>query len=265
MYSMSRSTCPPARANSTRSSNPSSLTPRRRTVLSLIGPSPASYAAAMPERTRCSGTLVSPSSAKTAGSSESSDTVTRLSPASARPAARSVSSEPLVVSAMSSMPGVWATWRTSTSRSRRSSGSPPVRRTLVTPSSAKTRISRPSSSKLSSSERGRKAWSGPNSSRGMQYGQRKLQRSVTETRRSRRGRASRSSAAGRGSEAGVRGVIGFDGSPPSVASTDLPRLRPTHQVIIRSCGRPRPAGWTGEPLRLPLCDVRHTFVLWSRS
>ena len=65
--------------------------------------------------------------------------------------------------------------------SRRTSGSPPVRRTSRTPIEASSATRRSISSKLRISSRS----SHGRPSAGMQYWQRKLQRSVTETRRSR--------------------------------------------------------------------------------
>src|SRR5260221_3704960 len=69
---------------------------------------------------------------------------------------------------------------TSFGNSRRTSGSPPVSRTSSTPISTKRRTSRSISSKARISARS----SHGSPSAGMQYWQRKLQRSVTETRRS---------------------------------------------------------------------------------
>src|SRR5213082_899149 len=69
---------------------------------------------------------------------------------------------------------------TSAGKSRRTSGSPPVSRTSVTPIEANSRTRRSISSNDSTAERS----SHGSPSAGMQYWQRKLQRSVTETRRS---------------------------------------------------------------------------------
>src|SRR3712207_150488 len=65
-------------------------------------------------------------------------------------------------------------------RSRRTKGSPPVRRTERTPREASTRTTRSISSKRRISARS----SHGSPSAGMQYWQRKLQRSVTDRRRS---------------------------------------------------------------------------------
>ena len=68
----------------------------------------------------------------------------------------------------------------SVGKSLRTSGSPPVRRTSSTPIATSSRTTRSISSKLSTSERS----SHGRPSAGMQYWQRKLQRSVTDTRTS---------------------------------------------------------------------------------
>src|ERR671922_863035 len=78
------------------------------------------------------------------------------------------------------MPGTADSIATRRGNSRRTSGSPPVRRRSVTPISASTRTRRSISSKVRISSR----WSHGSPSAGMQYWQRKLQRSVTDTRRS---------------------------------------------------------------------------------
>ena len=78
------------------------------------------------------------------------------------------------------MPSIAASIATSRGKSRRTSGSPPVRRTSSIPIAASRRTRRSISSKLRISERS----SHGRPSAGMQYWQRKLQRSVTETRRS---------------------------------------------------------------------------------
>ena len=76
--------------------------------------------------------------------------------------------------------------------SRRTSGSPPVSRIFSTPWPMKMRASRVISSKVRMSRAGKNWKSRPKTSFGMQYVQRKLQRSVTEMRRSRSGRSSAS-------------------------------------------------------------------------
>ena len=77
-------------------------------------------------------------------------------------------------------PRTRASIETSRGNSRRTSGSPPVRRRSVTPIRASTRTTRSISSKRRISSRSSQG----SPSAGMQYWQRKLQRSVTETRRS---------------------------------------------------------------------------------
>src|SRR5579875_1932520 len=112
----------------------------------------------------------------------------KRTPAPARPpdaeatkasASRS-SRKPLVVIARSRMPSMPESNETSFGKSRRTSGSPPVSRTSCTPMPASRPTSRTISSKRSTSERSSQG----SPSAGMQYWQRKLQRSVTDTRRS---------------------------------------------------------------------------------
>ena len=84
----------------------------------------------MASSTRATGNPASLSAMNTASSRESRLTVTRRSPAAASAGALPASSAPLVVRAMSRMPPILASSATSFSRSRRSSGSPPVSRSL---------------------------------------------------------------------------------------------------------------------------------------
>ena len=110
----------------------SSFWPRITTQFSLIGPRPAANAASMPARTRSS-----PGPARdrleTLGRNVSSEMLARVSPASRNGRASSASNSPLVESAMSSIPGVAGDHRDQRGKSRRISGSPPVRRMLRTP------------------------------------------------------------------------------------------------------------------------------------
>ena len=137
-------------------------------MLTFTGASPASAAAAIASSTRATGKAAPLRAMNAASSRESRLTVTRRRPAAASARTLRASSAPLVVRAMSWMPPIPASIATSRSRSRRSSGSPPVSRSFRAPSPAKTRPSRVSSSKVSSSARGRNAKSRPNTSRGMQ-------------------------------------------------------------------------------------------------
>ena len=159
----------------------------------------------MPSSTRDTGKSTPFMAPNTSSSSESRLTVIRCSPASARGAARARSADPLVVSVrstlLSSVVRSGARVRISSGRSRRTSGSPPVMRSLWTPSPTKIEASRVISSNDSTCSLGRNAKSRPNTSAGMQYGQRKLQRSVTEIRRSRNARPKRSGRPGRPSKA----------------------------------------------------------------
>ena len=102
----------------------------------------------------------------------------RRSPAATSGSAYRSSRTPFVVSDRSRTPGTAASIPTSTGTSRRTSGSPPVSRTSSTPIAARIPTSRVISSKEST-------WSRPSHSRpsaGMQYVQRKLHLSVTDTR-----------------------------------------------------------------------------------
>ncbi len=165
MYSMNRSTCPVCRKCAAIGRMDCSFTPRRTTMFTLTGASPAAAAAAMAASTRATGNRAS---LNMSSSSESRLTVTRRRPAAASAVALPASSAPLVVRAMSWTPSMAASIATSFSRSRRSSGSPPVSRSLRTPSPAKTRASRANSSKVSNCSRGKNTKSRPKISRGMQ-------------------------------------------------------------------------------------------------
>ena len=131
-----------------------SFSPRRTTMLIFTGASPAASAASIPASTRATGNSTSFMHLNTVSSSESRLTVTRFSPAAASAGACSASSEPFVVS-VRSMSGICASIPTSTSRPRRMSGSPPVRRIFFVPRLAKTAASLASSSKVRSCSFGR--------------------------------------------------------------------------------------------------------------
>jgi hypothetical protein len=143
-----------------------SFRPRFNTTFTFTG-SPAPAAASMPARTRATGKSTSFIARKTSSSSESRLTVTRVSPASARICAFCARRAAFVVSVRSTSPSP-ARRSTSTSRSRRSKGSPPVSRSFRTPSPTKTRAVRSISSNVRSSRRGRKRYSRPKTSFGMQ-------------------------------------------------------------------------------------------------
>ena len=130
--------------------------------------SPAPAAAAMPSSTRSTGKSTSFTAPNTASSSESRLTVTRRRPASARARALRGRSEPLVVIAMSSIPSIAASIATSRSMSRRRSGSPPVRRSLCTPSPAPIRATPRDLLERQELERRRNSKSRPKTSFGMQ-------------------------------------------------------------------------------------------------
>ena len=182
-------------------------------------PKPARASDAMPSSTRaCVVRRVS--ATKRAGSSVSRLTVTRCRPAAFNDAACSASRTPLVVIARSRRPGLAASGWISAGRSRRSNGSPPVSRTLSTPSAMNTSTSRLISSNCNISSRGSQTYS----SSGMQYAQRRLQRSVTETLKLRRNRpwVSRS------------GITRFPPAPPH-----RPARAPTRGSVRPSSRRPQ--------------------------
>ncbi len=154
------------------------------TQLILSGANPARSAAAIAPSTVSISPRPPDIARNVAGTIESTLNVSRCRPASRSVCASGASRLPLVVNAMSSMPGTAASLRTSSGRSRRNKGSPPVRRSLRTPSPAKIEARRSISSKRRRSALLRNWWSRGYWSSGMQYGQRKLQRSRTEMRKS---------------------------------------------------------------------------------
>jgi hypothetical protein len=127
----------------------------------LDRPEPARSAASIPRSTSATGKSASFMRLKIASSIASRLTVTRWSPAAFSAAALRSSSDPFVVSVSSSgEPSTHvssASIATRRSTSRRSSGSPPVRRTLRTPWATKRRATRTISSNVSSEECGRNA------------------------------------------------------------------------------------------------------------
>ena len=159
MYSMKRSTTPVPRKCRAMGRIWLSLVPRLTTMLTLTGDRPACCAASMPASTSATGKSTSFMRRNTASSRPSRLTVTRSSPASRSERALRASSEALVVSVMSSLSpaGVRsaASCPISVSMPLRSSGSPPVRRSLCTPWATNSRASRVISSKLSSALCGR--------------------------------------------------------------------------------------------------------------
>ncbi len=166
--------------------------PRLTTVLILMGDRPALTASRMPSSTRSLLPRLPLISANTASSRESRLTVTRSIPAAFSAAACAPSSMPFVVSARSSMPSIRLRSPIRSGRFWRNNGSPPVMRNLRTPSFWNTCATRTISSNDRRSLLRMNSNSLWNLSSGMQYGQRKLQRSMTEMRRSCSGRPSRS-------------------------------------------------------------------------
>src|SRR3954471_21261858 len=178
MNSMKRITYGLRRASSASAGTSCSVKPLIATQLTLIGRSSGYRSASSRPASTLSSASRRVSSAKRVWLSESSETLMRLRPASTSgPASRSRRT-PFVVSERSSTPGITASIRTRSGRSRRIRGSPPVSRTSETPIAASRRTSRAVSSNVSTSSRG----SHCSPSAGMQYVQRKLHLSVTEMR-----------------------------------------------------------------------------------
>jgi hypothetical protein len=115
---------------------------------------PSAAAASIPSSTRATGKSTSFIAWKVSSSSESRLTVTRSSPAAASAFAFGASSDAFVVRVSSAPSG--ASSAISRSTSLRTSGSPPVSRSLLTPSPTKTDATRAISSNVSSSLRSRK-------------------------------------------------------------------------------------------------------------
>ena len=111
-----------------------------------------------------------------------------FSPESFKSLALSFSRNPLVVKVMSKVLSISDICLISLWRSVRSKGSPPVIRILFTPKPTRILVRRVISSKLNISSLGRNWYLSQNISEGMQYGHRKLHRSVTEIRMSCKGR-----------------------------------------------------------------------------
>ena len=158
----------------------SSLTPRISTALTFTGSSSAAFAASIPAMTS------SKRSRKVNFLNRSRSRVsrlmfTRLSPAALRPGAISARRMPFVVKEIAGLSGSALMRLTISTMSGRSSGSPPVRRMPVMPFSVATSTTSMSSSTESKCSPGNQSAK----SLGMQYVQRRLQRSVTETRKSR--------------------------------------------------------------------------------
>src|SRR5450756_1527470 len=178
--SMNRASYPRSRQYASSAGASSSLRSRISTELTLTGTSPAAAAASSPESTSARRSLWV-SFLNTSGRSVSSETLIRSRPACFSSTARLSSPIPLVVSEISGRGPSAAVLVMMSARSRRSSGSPPVNLTSLMPSvSTPILSSRTISSPVSTSGAGSQS----RPSGGMQYAQRRLQRSVSETRRS---------------------------------------------------------------------------------
>ena len=136
MYSMKRSVWPVPRKCEAISRIECSFSPRLITAFTFTG-SPAAAAASIPSSTRCTGKSTSFIARNVSSSSESRLTVTRSRPAAASAAAFGARSDAFVVSVSSAPSG--ASRAISRSTSFRTSGSPPVSRSLLTPRPTKTR------------------------------------------------------------------------------------------------------------------------------
>ena len=154
--SMKRTSQGRSRVSRASETTSSSLKPRTTTALIFIGSRPTASARAIPASTRSTRPprVMRPNFC---GSSVSRLTFTRRSPARARSAARYSSRIPFVVMERSRIPGTAPIAPTRSTTAGRTVGSPPVRRTLFTPSSAAMRTSSSNSSSRSSSSGGRKS------------------------------------------------------------------------------------------------------------
>ena len=146
MISMKRMCQGRSRVMAAKSAISSSFESRISTTLSLMGWKPTASAASSPRSTlsRVPGrrAMVSARSAR----SESSEMLTRSTPAAFSSSAWSSSSTALVERAMFSMPSMAESMRMRDARSRRTSGSPPVMRSRLSPIFAITRTTRAISS-----------------------------------------------------------------------------------------------------------------------
>ena len=163
-------------ANFTNESASSSLMPRMSTVFNLMLSKPASLAACMPRKT-LSNSPVRVIFLKRSAFKLSTLMLIRFTPAFFKSCACFSSWLPLVVSTNSCRPSSFPTCSKSHKAFLRTSGSPPVMRTLLTPRLTKMLISRAHSSRLRTSLRGKNVISSD-----MQYTQRKSQRSVMDRR-----------------------------------------------------------------------------------
>ena len=133
--SIRRRTNPCSMQKSIMSSISSSFTPRIATILIFIGVKPASFAAASPARI-LSRTSRPQIAATRSARRESRLTLTRRTPAAFNGAASACNRVALVLKDRSSMPGIAASRAARSGKSRRTSGSPPVRRTRFSPRGA---------------------------------------------------------------------------------------------------------------------------------
>ena len=227
---MNRSFSPSSSAHFSKPTASSSLTPGINTVLILIGVKSASRALLMPFRTSSKRSL-NVIALKRSALKVSSEIFTRSKPASFSGCAKAAKRIPLVVSESFGGFGKLLMRATMSTMSGRSSGSPPVNRTSSIPASIPTSRIVISSSVESKSSVGIHAAK----SCGMQYVQRKLQRSVNETRMSRCTR-------------------------PNVSINVLMRSSPIHQFHLR---KPDVSKLEFELLLHPLSRRKHQRLLFG--
>ena len=125
----------------------SSLSPRLTTMLTLIGLKPTLAAASIPSSTLSTAKSTSFMDLNILLSSESRLTVIRFNPASLSARACRASKAPLVVN-VRSRSGMVESMEINWGKSRRTNGSPPVKRILRTPCETKIRARRSISSKV---------------------------------------------------------------------------------------------------------------------
>ena len=177
MCSMKR-TCNGRSIESLAKSRKPSASERSATALIFTGLNPDSSAASIP-RSASSSEPQRVILWNFSASSVSSDRFTRESPAAFKSTAMRGKSTPFVVIETFSISGIAAMFRTRSTRPLRTVGSPPVRRTLLMPIVVAMRTA----CSTSSIRRISKWESCCTPSSGMQYTQRKLQRSVNDIRR----------------------------------------------------------------------------------
>mmetsp|Transcript_5935 Transcript_5935/g.21183 ORF Transcript_5935/g.21183 Transcript_5935/m.21183 type:complete len:315 (-) Transcript_5935:277-1221(-) len=178
MYSMKRTSTGFVRVISTKSPTSSSLTPFITTTFTLTDGMPSATASSIDFSTR-SKPCRRVSAANFLASSVSRLMLSPVTPAARSRGSRRDSTRPLVVMPSPCRPGSAASCAQMSMASRRTSGSPPVSRILVTPACTNSAARRTISSLVSRCD----ASDSVTPSAGMQYRHRRLHRSVSEMRR----------------------------------------------------------------------------------